>query len=98
MENLEKQFHNAMIAVADFANQYHFGYRFRGMLYEHGAVETAKRLLSTQEIQTGLMQLWEIKSLSKSMGALVIQDCFHLLFTDAEIAEARRRLEELGYF
>jgi len=67
------------------------------MIDEHGAVEAAKRLLATQEIQTGLMRLWEMKSLSKSMETLVIQERFRPLFTEAEISEARRRLGELGY-
>ncbi len=98
MDELEKQFHHAMIGVADFANQHKFGFRFRQMIDEHGAVESAKRLLATREIQTGLMRLWEMGSLSKSMEALVIQERFQPLFTPEEIAEARRRLEELGYF
>ena len=68
------------------------------MIDEFGAVEATKRLLATQEIQTGLMRLWELKSLDKSMEALVIQDRFCPLFTEFEIAEARRRLDELDYF
>lgn len=96
--NLEEQFHHAMIGVADFANQHKFGFRFRQIIDEYGAVEAAKRLLTTREIQTGLMRLWELKSLSKSMEALVIQERFQPLFTPEEIAEARRRLDELGYF
>ena len=86
-----------MIGITDFANQHHFGIRFRQMIDEHGAVETAKRLLVTQGIQTRLMRLWEMKSLSKSMEALVIQERFRPLFTEKEIAEAHRRLNELGY-
>lgn len=85
-----------MIGVADYANAHGFGQIFRRMIEEHGAVEAAKRLLATREVQTGLMRLWELKALSKSMEAIVIQECFRPLFTDEEIAEARRRLEELG--
>ena len=44
------------------------------------------------------MKLWEMKLLNQSMEALVIQERFKTLFTDTEIAEAKRRLEELGYF
>ena len=44
------------------------------------------------------MRLWEMKSLSKSMEALVIQERFRPLFTPKEIAEAHRRLAELGFF
>jgi len=95
---LADQFHKAMNKVADFANAKKFGIRFRHMIDEHGGVEAAKRLLAAQEIQDGLKKLWELKALSKSMEALVIQERFQPLFTAAEIAEARRRLEMLGYF
>jgi hypothetical protein len=97
MENLEDQFHHAMIGVADFANQHHFGIRFRQMLGEYGGVGTAKRLLAKPDFQTGLFELSRLHSLSKSMEAFVIQERFRPLFTAAEIAEARRRLDELGY-
>jgi len=82
-----------MIGVANFANARGFGFHFRQMIEQHGACEAAKRLLETRGIQTGLMRLWEMKSLSKSMEALVIQERFRPLFT-----EAHRRLDELGYF
>jgi hypothetical protein len=98
MDNSEKLFHHAMIGVADFANEHKFGIRFRQMIEEHGAVEAAKRLLATRDIQTGLMRLWVMKSLNKSMEALVIQERFSSVFTPEEIAEAHRRLDELGYF
>ena len=94
----ETQFRHAMIGVADFAYQHKFGIRFRQMIEAHGAVDTARRLLATREIQTGLMRLWELESLHISMEALVVQECFCTLFTEAEIGEARRRLDELGYF
>jgi hypothetical protein len=96
--NLEEQFQHVMIGVADFANANNFGQIFRRMIGEHGAVEAAKRLLATREVQTGLMRLWELGSLDKSMKALIIQERFRPLFAEKEIAEARRRLEELGYF
>ena len=98
MDNLESQFHHAMIGVADFANTNRFGYRFRQMIEEYGAVSAAKSLLATHEVQTGLMRLWELNALDKSMEALVIQDRLHPLFTDDEISEARRRLQDLDYF
>lgn len=98
MLDLETQFHHAMISVADYAYEHKFGIRFRQMIEAHGAVDTARRLLATREIQTGLMRLWEIESLNISMEALVVQERFRTLFTETEIAEARRRLGELGYF
>ncbi|MEA3351328.1 MAG: hypothetical protein U9Q82_11950 [Chloroflexota bacterium] len=96
--NLEIQLHHAMIGVADFANAHRFGIRFRQMIEQYGAVQAAKRLLSTREVQAGLMRLWDLRALGKSMEALVIQDRFRPLFTQDEIEEAHRRLDELGYF
>ena len=71
---------------------------FLQMLAEHGGVETAKRLLAKSEPQTGLFELWQLNLLHESMEAAVLQDKFHSLFTETELAEAHRRLEELGYF
>jgi hypothetical protein len=71
---------------------------FLQMLEEHGGVETAKRLLAKSELQTGLFELWKLGLLHESMEAVVLQEKFHSLFTEAELAEARRRLEELGFF
>ena len=94
----ENEFHHAMIGVADYANKNQFGIRFRQMIDQFGAVETAKRLLSHHDIQTGLMRLWELHALENSMEALLIQERFRCLFTEEEIEEAHRRLKELGYF
>jgi hypothetical protein len=99
MTNLDEQFHHAMIGIYENAKQHdYFATYFKRMLDEYGGVQTAKRLLAKQEIQDGLMKLWEIKLLDQSMEALVIQEKYNPLFTPEEISEARRRLEELGYF
>jgi hypothetical protein len=71
---------------------------FLQMLEELGGVETAKRLLAVSEPQAGLYKLWELHLLHESMEAVVMQDRFHSLFTAPELAEARRRLDELGFF
>jgi hypothetical protein len=71
---------------------------FLQMLEEYGAVETAKRLLSKTDVQSGLYKLWELELLQESMEALVVDRRFQELFTESEVAEAHRRLDELGYF
>jgi hypothetical protein len=71
---------------------------FLQMLEEYGGLETAKRLLAVSEPQTGLYKLWELHLLNESMEAVVLQERFRSLFTQAEMNEARRRLDELGYF
>ena len=99
MSTLAEQFHHAMIGVYENAKQYHYyATYFKQMIDQYGGLDAAKRLLATPEIQAGLMKLWELKILSKSMEALVLQERFRPLFTEAEIIEAQRRLEELGYF
>lgn len=98
MDDLESQFLHAMIGIADFANEHNFGYRFRQMIGDYGAVEAARRLLISEEIQTGLMRLWELNALDKLMESLIVQDRFQSLFTQSEINEAQRRLDQLGYF
>jgi hypothetical protein len=71
---------------------------FLQMLEEHCGVETAKRLLAKPEPQTGLFELWNLGLLHESMEAVVLQNKFKDLFTGDELAEAHRRLDELGYF
>jgi hypothetical protein len=71
---------------------------FLQMLEEHGGVETAKRLLAKSEPQTGLFELWNLGLLHESMEAVVLREKFRELFTADELAEAYRRLEELGFF
>jgi len=71
---------------------------FIRMLEEFGGVETAKRLLKKTDAQQGLFTLWELGLLKESVEAAVISEKFQALFTKEEISEARKRLEELGYF
>src|SRR5450759_4793700 len=95
--NLEAEFTTALQGTYEAARAR--GYiptYFLQMLKEHGGLETAKRLLAVSEPQAGLHKLWELHLLHESMEAVVLQDRFRSLFTDAEINEARRRLDELG--
>ena len=97
--SLESEFTVALRGIYDAARQkdYRPTY-FLQMLEKYGGVETAKRLLAKKESQTGLFQLYELDLLSESMEAIVLQDRFKDLFSEAEIAEAYRRLDELRYF
>jgi hypothetical protein len=99
MDKLEEQFHHAVMSSNEKAKT--LGYNatyFQRMLDQYGSLETARRLLSKPGIQEGLMKLWELDCLDESMEALVVQQRFRPLFTEAEIAEATRRLDELGYY
>lgn len=97
--SLEEEFTRALegTVVAAKARNYIPTY-FMQMLGDHGGVETAKRLLVSEEPQTGLFRLYRIGLMHKSMEAVVLQDKFRPLFKEKELAEAHRRLEELGYY
>jgi hypothetical protein len=97
--SLEAEFTQALEGTVEAAKARNYiPTYFMQMLGELGGVETAKRLLAKSEPQTGLYELWRLGLLKDSMEAVVLQDKFRSLFTPEEIAEARRRLEELGYF
>jgi hypothetical protein len=99
MPTLEQEFQAGMINVWETAAQrgYHATY-FKQMLDQYGGVQAAKRLLAGANAQSGLFKLYELGLLAYSAEALVIQERFAPLFSQAEIQEARRRLEELHYF
>ena len=71
--------------------------RFLQMVHEHGGVAAAKRLLSRPVAQSGLATLWELGRLDISMEALVVQERWQPLFSDAERQAARDRLSAYGY-
>lgn len=96
---LESDFERDMRQIYEIARENGYvAHYFLQMLDEHGGVETAKRLLLADQPQTGLYKLWELKLLDSSTEALVMKERYRSLFSDAEVAEARRRLIELGYF
>lgn len=97
--NLEDELTNALRGTieAGRARGYVPAYFIR-MLDEYRGRETAKRLLASSAPQEGLYKLWDLGLLGDSMEAVVLQERFRTLFTKEELAEARKRLEELGYF
>ena len=99
MKKLELQFQNEMLYTYREAKK--LGYKpgiFLDMIATYGAVETAKKLLATEDyIQEGIKRLWELKRLDLSMEASVIKSEYKSLFTDKELATAHKRLKELGY-
>ena len=68
---------------------------FLQILQEHGGVETAKKLLAKSEPPAGLFELWQVNLLCESMEVVVLQDKFRALFTEVELSEGHRQLEEL---
>ena len=99
MASLEQDFHHAMVAIYETQKDYgYYANYFKQMLDEYGGVEAAKRLLVAPKAQQGLFRLWELDHLANSVEAHVLHEKYRPLFSEAELEEARRRLEELGYF
>jgi len=99
MSSLEQDFHREMVAMYEAQKAY--GYNaayFKQMLDEQGGVEAARRLLAAPKPQEGLYTLWDLDRLGDSVEAYVLRIEYEAPFNEAERAEARRRLDELGYF
>ena len=98
IESLSRDFERAMReACAESTTLGYYPHLFIRMLNERGGSGAVKHLLSSDEIQYGLARLWEMNALHLSAEAHVLQAKWAPLFTDAERAEARRRLDMYGY-
>jgi hypothetical protein len=96
--NLEKAFHARMIEVYSAAKE--IGYnatRFLGMVSEHGGLETARMLLNASQVSEGYIALWERQHLELTVEAVIMEDHWFPLFTNAERRVAIRRLRDYGY-
>ncbi len=98
-EALRAAFHRRMRQVYDDAAR--LGYRptrFLQKVEAVGGLEAARQWLAQPGPSEGLIRLWELGRLDISMEAAVAEESrWWPLFTEAEIATARRRLAELGY-
>jgi hypothetical protein len=70
---------------------------FLDMILEKGAVATARQLLAADQAQSGLYELYTCGRLDLTLEAVVLEPEYQPLFTPEELAEARRRLDALGY-
>lgn len=96
---LEAEFAEVMKAIYERGRSeanYNASY-FLGMLSQHGPRETANRLLAAPTVSDGFASLWERGRLDLTVEAVAEQPRFASLFTEDQIAVARRRLEQFGY-
>lgn len=100
MANIEKQFDEAMLSVYRRAKD-EAGYTatiFLQMLNEYRGVMTAKMLINSTKPSDGYTALYLRKRLDLTVEAVVVEnERWHGLFTDEELARARRRLKEYHY-
>jgi 5-methylcytosine-specific restriction protein A len=76
----------------------YWGNYFNRELVQKGGLTTVKRLLRpsrSDKVAPGLQALIDVGRTDLSVEATVLEPRFRVLFTDTELAEARRRLESL---
>jgi len=97
---LESQFHGAMLTIYRRAKS-EANYPasiFFNMLEDRGGLETAKYLINAPKVSDGYTALWERKRLDLTVEAEVVEnERWHSLFTDTELAKARKRLTDYHY-
>jgi hypothetical protein len=96
---LEQAFHRAMIDVYRCAKAEisYTATRFFQMVDESGGLGAAKSLLAAPGVSDGFTVLWERGRLDLTVEAHVLRPEFRSLFTEEELATARRRLREYGF-
>ncbi|HUV00056.1 MAG TPA: hypothetical protein VMW32_03730 [Bacteroidales bacterium] len=98
-DNLEDQFHKAMIDVCQNALRdctQRAAY-FLQIVGSQGGVETAKKLLQSNDVEHASTALWKCGRLDLTFEYLVLLPKYADLFTDEEKELARNRLKEYGY-
>jgi hypothetical protein len=68
---------------------------FEKMLDEQGAVNLAKKLVKSGEIQTGLKAVANLKRKDLAVESIMIESKFKSLFSDDELKAAAWRLEQV---
>ncbi len=70
--------------------------RFLQKVRRDGGLEAARYLLRQPGVSQGFIRLWKAAKLDLAMEYVVLQPEYAPLFSDAELAVARRRLIEHG--
>ena len=98
MRSIEAEFTQAMVDLCQEARS--IGYnpiRFQQMLEEHGALSAAHQLLAARRFHDGFTKLWKLGRLDISLECVALKPKFRELFSNEELSEARRRLQELNF-
>lgn len=92
---LEREFHRA-VSICIGQHGYRPSY-FLQMLSNHGAVDTAIRLVMAPKFHEGFTRLCELRRLDLTVEAIILRNPYNQLFTKEVLDKARERLEQLGY-
>jgi hypothetical protein len=100
MRNILAQFDGAMFDIYRRAKS-EAGYNatiFLQMLTERGGLDTAKYLINSPKVSDGYTALHLRDRLDLTVEAMVVEQAkWHELFTSAELAKTRERLEKYRY-
>ena len=98
-DTIEDQFHKAMIAVYQNALRdcTERAAYFLQMVGRQGGVETARKLLQSDDVGRGPAARWEYGRPDLLFEYLILQPEYAELFTDEEKEMARHRLRQYGY-
>lgn len=98
---LEREFHDAMLAIYEAALGLKPPYRatyFRRMVLERGGRQAANDLLATDEPSSGFAELYlRGQRLDLSVEYLVLKKRWRELFSPEQLEVARKRLEEVKF-
>jgi hypothetical protein len=96
---LAEQFGHEMLSIYQRAKSEcdYNASRFLSMLVEHGGLQTAYLLLGSSVVSDGYVALWERKRLDLTVEALVVDERWAALFSEAQLKTASQRLLEYGY-
>ena len=70
---------------------------FIQMVNEHGAVETAKKLINSSKPSDGYVKLYEKSRLDLTVENIVLEEEWADLFTPEELNKARKRLKDFNF-
>lgn len=99
--NLEEQFHAAMLHIHEQAARLKPPYRatrFRQLVLSSGGKAAADQLLASTSASDGFTELFlrGRENLKLSVEYLVLQEPWKALFSEEQLAVARRRLQDVG--
>src|SRR4051794_9274705 len=99
-KEITEQFHQEMLGIYDAALKLQPPYKarvFLGMVHEHGGREVANRLLATPKPSTGFTELYlrGKQNLRLTVEYLVLKEPWRTLFTEQQLAVARKRLAQV---
>ena len=100
MTDLVKQFDQAMLTIYRRAKSEakYTASIFFNMLNKSGGLSTAKYLINSDMPSEGYTRLYELGRLDLTVEAVVVEEPkWHSLFTEQELAKARKRLSDYRY-